>query len=111
MKIDFEALQRLPVIENKLDRIVKLLESQGHKRWLTSKEAAHYIGYSAETIVKLIKRGDLVMGVHYYRKNRKLIFDAFALDRWVMGIGEEKPPAEIDGIIGEIIEKVKSDAS
>jgi len=111
MKVDFESLERLPNLEKKLDHVIKMLESKHQKRWLSSKEAAQYLGYSADTISKLIKRGDLKIGIHYHQRNRKLIFDSTALDRWVIGIEEDESPAEIDGIISEIIAEVKSDAS
>ncbi|UFS61818.1 helix-turn-helix domain-containing protein [Sulfurimonas sp. HSL-3221] len=111
MKVDFESLERLPLIEKKLDHMINLLESKQQKRWLSSKEAAHYMGYSADTIRKLIKNGDLQEGIHYHQRYRKLVFDSVALDRWLMGIEEDESPAEIDGIISEIIAEVKSDAS
>ena len=90
MEIPFETLQRLPLIEKKLDQVLGLLENRECKRWLSSKEAAQYLGYSADGIRKLIKNGDLKSGVHFHQRHRKLIFDADSLDRWITGSDDKE---------------------
>lgn len=84
MNIPFENLEKIQEIYNILvllrDREINKIE----KRWLTTEELAQYIGYSKESIKSMIKEEELILELHYYKKNRKNIFDKFEIDKWIM---------------------------
>ena len=52
MQINFEHLELLPKIYEKLQQIETHLENNYSKRWLNIRELAEYIGYSKESIHK-----------------------------------------------------------
>lgn len=85
MNIAFEKLEKIEEIYNLLvllrDREMNKIE----KRWLTTEELAEYIGYSKESIKNMIKNEEFVIELHYYKKNRKNIFDKTEIDKWIMG--------------------------
>ena len=66
--------------------IDKKLDASVDKRWLNTQELADYTGYKFETMKSKIKKHDFIIGVHYYKKDGKLLFDKFEVDNWVMGI-------------------------
>ena len=80
MNIRFENLEKIDVILEKLE--ILEIKLTGEKRWLNIKEAATYLGYSKDYLHKL-KDSYFIEGKHYYKKSGKLLFDKFAIDRWV----------------------------
>ena len=84
MQVNFEHLEDLPKILQKLENIEKHLQSNYSKRWLTVKELALYLGYSKDHIYK-IKTNEWIEGYHYYKRIGKLFFDSHIIDKWVMG--------------------------
>lgn len=80
MDILFENLQKIDNILEKLESLEQKITSE--KRWLNTKEASHYLGYSKEHIHKL-KNSYLVEGLHYYKKAGRVLFDKVQLDNWV----------------------------
>ena len=86
MKIDLTPLQTIPKLEKKLDMIDKKLDASVDKRWLNTQELADYTGYKFETIKAKIKNHSFIIGVHYFKRDGKLLFDKFEVDNWVMGI-------------------------
>ena len=87
MTVDFKTLEQIPQI---LDVVVllKTLMEQGNleKRWFNTNEVAQYTGYKLETIKSKIKKNDFIQGVHYFKRDGKLLFDKVEIDNWVMGI-------------------------
>ena len=51
MEISFENLKKIDTILEKLELLESKISSE--KRWLNTKEASHYLGYSQEHIHKL----------------------------------------------------------
>ena len=86
MKIDLTPLDEIPIIVKKLEIIDKKLDLSVEKRWLNTRELADYTGYKFETIKSKIKNHEFVIGVHYFKRDAKLLFDKFEIDKWVMGI-------------------------
>lgn len=84
MNIALENLEKIQEIYTILvllrDREMNRIE----KRWLTTEELSEYIGYSKESIKNMIKNEELVVDLHYFKKNRKNIFDKLEIDKWVM---------------------------
>lgn len=103
MKIEFENLEKITDIYNLLiqlrDREMKKVE----KRWLTTEELSCYIGYSKDSINKLIQKEEFICGVHYYKKLRKILFLKEEIDNWIMGTSKANNTDYItDNIINDI---------
>lgn len=54
-----------------------------NKQWLNTSEVAHYLGYSKESIHKMIKNQEFIQGIHFHKKVKRLLFDRIAVDNWV----------------------------
>jgi len=87
MDIELEHLALLPELLKKLEIIDKKLSAQKSdeiaKRWLTTKELAQYLSYSLDSIYRL-KEDSLIEGVHFYKREGKILFDRVAIDDWVV---------------------------
>ena len=85
--VDFDTLKQIPKILELLV-YVKNTTEKGivEKRWLNTRELAHYTSYKFETIKSKIKKGDFTQGVHYFKKGGILLFDKIEVDNWVMGV-------------------------
>ena len=104
MKIDLTPLESIPKIEKQLKIITQKIDSNVDKRWLNTKELADYTGYKFETIKAKIKNHNFIIGVHYFKRDGKLLFDKFEVDNWVMGI---KPTHfELDDACSSIVDEV-----
>ncbi len=80
MNIPFENLEKINLILEKLEILIQKVS--GEKRWLNTKEASFYLGYSQEHIHKL-KDNYLIEGKHYYKKSGRILYDKIELDNWV----------------------------
>lgn len=87
MQVNFEHLELLPKILEKLEYIETHLQNNYSKRWLNVKEVSEYIGYSKDRIYKL-KSEEWIENHHFYKKTGKLIFDSHAIDKWITGDNE-----------------------
>jgi len=103
LKIDLTPLESIPKIENQLKIITQQLELNIDKRWLNTNELANYTGYKLETIKAKIKNNDFTRNVHYFKRDGKLLFDKFEVDKWVMGIESSILEDESLNIIDEIL--------
>ncbi|WP_404319468.1 helix-turn-helix domain-containing protein [Malaciobacter canalis] len=88
MNINFENLEKIEEIYKLLILIKDEKINQFEKKWLTTEELSTYIGYSKESIKKMIKENDLELGKHYFKVSKKNLFDKYAIDNWIMGIDE-----------------------
>ena len=102
MNINFENLERIEEIHKIQLIILKNLKSKNEKRWLSTIEAAQYLGYSKDSIDFFVKKGEFILGIHYYQKERKRIFDKEVLDKWVIGIDNNQIEVTIENIISSI---------
>ena len=84
MNVNFESLGKIDEIYNLLLLLKNEVNNKIEKRWLTSEELSLYIGYSKESIKKFVKDGEFELNYHYYKKDRKNIFDKNAIDEWIM---------------------------
>jgi hypothetical protein len=89
MNINFETLEQIPTIYKMLLKINEKLENKVDKRWLSTIETSQYLGYSKDSIDFMVKKGEFIIDIHYFQRERKRIFDKEALDKWVMGISEK----------------------
>jgi len=104
MNINFENLEKIEEIYQLLVLIRDEKLNQFEKKWLTTEELASYIGYSKESIKKMIKENDLELGKHYFKVSKKNLFDKFAIDNWIMGISEENN-IDYNHVVNEIIKE------
>ena len=84
MNINFESLGKIDEIYNILLLLKNEVNNNIEKRWLTSEELSLYIGYSKESIKRFLKDGEFELNYHYFKKDRKNIFDKNAIDEWIM---------------------------
>ena len=84
MNVNFESLGKIDEIYNLLLLLQNEVKNKIEKRWLTSEELALYIGYSKESIKRFLKDGEFELNYHYFKKDRKNIFDKNAIDKWIM---------------------------
>lgn len=101
MEISFENLKKIDTILEKLESLESKISSE--KRWLNTKEASFYLGYSKEHIYKL-KDSYLIEGKHYFKKAGRVLFDKLELDNWVQTTYLKATPESIvDSILKELI--------
>ena len=108
MKIDLTPLEAIPTVVKQLIIIDKKLNSNIDKRWLNTLELANYTGYKLETIKSKIKKHDFIIGTHYFKRDGKLLFDKFEVDKWVMGIIPSNLTLESDysDIVDEVLASI-----
>ncbi|RXJ85087.1 helix-turn-helix domain-containing protein [Arcobacter cloacae] len=101
MNLAFENLEKINNILEKLEQLEnKIL---GEKRWLNTKEASYYLGYSKDHIHKL-KDNHLIEGKHYFKKAGRILFDKLELDNWVTtSFSKNDIKSSIDSILKAII--------
>lgn len=100
MHIHFENLEKIDDILSCLKSLEKSIT--GQKRWLNTKEAAYYLGYSEDRLYDL-KDNEFIENKHFYKKG-KLLFDRIELDNWVMQGKHLKKATEIvDNVLKDLI--------
>jgi len=77
------ANEELKLMNKKINRLLELVGTP--KQWLNINEVSHYLGYSKESIYKMVKSNDFKQGIHYHKKFKKLLFNKNELDKWVIG--------------------------
>ena len=80
MNLKLENLEKIDDILQKICEIENKISSP--KRWLNTREAAIYLGYSKDHMHKL-KANHFIQGTHFYKKAGRLLFDRLELDNWV----------------------------
>lgn len=78
------------------------------KKWLTTEELSFYIGYSKESIKKMIRNKELKIDKHYFKKFKKNIFNKIEIDNWIRGI-EQEDNQDFDFLTNKIIENIKEE--
>lgn len=105
MNINFESLGKIDEIYNLLVLLKNEVNNKIEKRWLTSEELALYIGYSKESIKRFLKDGEFELNYHYFKKDRKNIFDKNAIDKWIM-LGDKGISMSNEYIVNKIYSNV-----
>ena len=88
MNVQLENLEQIPNIINLLNEINSKLNNQVESKWLTVKQLIKYIDYSRSTIYKKVDSNEFIQNVHYYRQEKKLIFDKNEIDNWIKGFNQ-----------------------
>ena len=108
MNVNFETLSQIPIIYQLLLQLNEKIENKVEKRWLSTIETSLYLGYSKDSIDFMVKKGEFILNIHYFQRERKRMFDKEALDKWVMGItsNNDYMKNQIDTTIEEIISSI-----
>lgn len=102
MNINLEALEQIPELVAKIDELLRLQkEGNIEKKWLNSKELAHYLGFSEDKIYKLVQN-EWVENIHYHKPTGKLIFDKNKIDEWVVGGSNVNVDEIVEGVLAEV---------
>jgi len=104
MNIDFSKLDTILTL---LHSIEKVLTTQTEKRWLTTRELSDYIGYSLDSINKMVKDDVFIDGVHYYKPSKKLLFDKQEIDNWIIGFKSERVKRDVNLVVDEILATIQ----
>ncbi|MBE0499365.1 MAG: hypothetical protein IBX43_09030 [Campylobacterales bacterium] len=107
MNISLEHLELIP----KVFEAIKALNLQNvitnEKRWLNSRELSDYIGYSLDSINKMVKDEVFVDGVHYYKPSKKLLFDKQEVDNWIIGLRSDRTKRNVNIVVDELLANIK----
>jgi len=104
MNIDFSKLDTILTL---LHSIEKVLTTQTEKRWLTTRELSDYIGYSLDSINKMVKDDVFIDGVHYYKPSKKLLFDKIEVDNWIVGLKSKKARHDVNSVVNRLLTEIK----
>jgi len=88
MNIALENLEKIPELIDLLNEINLKINNQVESKWLSVKQLIQYIDYSKSTIYKKVDSNEFIQNVHYYRQEKKLIFDKNEIDNWVKGFNQ-----------------------
>jgi hypothetical protein len=89
MNVNFEHLQLIPKLLNEI-KALKLNQAMcSDKRWLNTRELSDYIGYSIDSINKMVKEDTFIDGIHYYKPSKRLLFDKEQVNNWIVGIKDD----------------------
>jgi len=109
MNVNFDALDKIPTMIKLLEKVLENQENLVDKPWLSTKEAAEYLGFSKDHIDAKVKRGEFIEGIHYHKVDSKRIFEKAILDKWVIGMDKvdlyANANANINTTINNIVEQ------
>lgn len=94
-------------IENKLSQLLEIVGIQ--KQWLNTNEVAYYLGYSTESIHKMVKSGEFKQGFHYHKKVKRLLFNKTQIDAWVQSdiqASVNSATYNVDNVISAILSSI-----
>jgi len=86
MNVNFDVLDKIPTMIKLLEKVLENQKNIIDKPWLSTKEAAQYLGYSKDSIDSKVKNKEFIEGTHYYQRASKRMFDKNMLDKWVVGM-------------------------
>lgn len=105
--IDMENINLIKNILQDIKVIKNSLANPSDKKWLTTRELSDYIGYSIDSINKMVKENIFIDGIHYYKPSKKLLFNKLEVDNWVMGIRSDKVKHDINLVVDSLLANIK----
>ena len=110
MNVNFDVLDKIPTMIKLLEKVLENQKNIIDKPWLSTKEAAQYLGYSKDSIDSKVKNKEFIEGTHYYQRASKRMFDKNMLDKWVMGMDilDIQENVNINEAINNIIEGISA---
>jgi len=107
MNIPFQHLELIPKLLQEL-KVLKLNQAMSSdKRWLNSRELSDYIGYSMDSINKMVKEDIFIDGIHYHQPQKKLLFDKEQINNWIVGIKDEKHLSKVSQAVENILKGIE----
>ena len=107
MNVNFEHLQLIPTLLNEIKALKLNQAMSSDKRWLNTRELSDYIGYSMDSINKMVKDDVFINGVHYYKPSKKLLFDKEQVNNWIVGIKDNNHKNRVSLAVENILKGVK----
>jgi len=107
MNIGLEHLQLIPKLLQELQGIKLNQAMASDKKWLNTKELSDYIGYSMDAINKMVKEDIFIDGIHYYKPQKRLLFDKEQVNNWIVGIKDEKHTNKVSEAVNSILKGIK----
>ena len=107
MNVNFEHLQLIPTLLNEIKALKLNQAMSSDKRWLNTRELSDYIGYSMDSINKMVKDDIFIDGVHYYKPSKKLLFDKEQVNNWIVGIKDNNHKNRVSLAVENILKGVK----
>ena len=107
MNISLEHLELIPKLLNEIKSLKLNQAMSSEKRWLNTRELSDYIGYSMDSINKMVKDGAFVDGVHYYKPQKKLLFDKEQVNNWIVGIKDESDKNRVNVAVENILKGIE----
>ncbi len=108
MNIELEHLKLIPTILKQIESMKLQKAMSSEKRWLNTRELADYVGYSIDSINKMVQEQVFQQDVHYYKPSKKLLFDKPEVDNWVLGIDSEVSKKNVATILDDILSSMKN---
>jgi len=105
--IDMENINLIKNIVKDIEVIKNSFSNQTDKKWLNTRELSEYIGYSMDSINKMVKEDIFIDGIHYYKPSKKLLFNKFEVDNWVMGIRSNRAKRNINFVVDGLLANIK----
>ena len=105
--IDMENINLIKNIVKDVEIIKNTFANQTDKKWLNTRELSDYIGYSMDSINKMVKEDVFIDGIHYYKPSKKLLFNKLEVDNWVMGIRSNKSKQNINLVVDGLLASIK----
>jgi len=106
MTILLENLELIPKLFEEI-KALKLNSTKNEKKWLNSRELSAYIGYSMDSINKMVKEDVFIDGVHYYKPSKKLLFNKYEIDNWIIGIRSNKAKHDVNLVVDNLLANIK----
>ena len=107
MKILLENLELIPKLLNEI-KSLKLSQAMGSdKKWLNTRELSDYIGYSLDSINKMVKDDVFLNGVHYHKPSKKLLFDKEQVNNWIVGIKDSNHKNRVNLAVENILKGIE----
>lgn len=92
MNVEFENINLIKQLVDDMQLLKHSLINSNEKRWMSVKELSSYLTFGKDKIYKMINV-QFIEGVHYFKKENRLLFDKEKIDDWVKN---ESPPT-LDG--------------
>ena len=107
MNIGLEHLQLIPKLLEELKALKLNQAMSSDKRWLNTRELSDYIGYSMDSINKMVKENVFIDGIHYHKPSKKLLFDVEQVNNWVVGIQDDTHKQKVNIAVENILSGIK----
>jgi excisionase family DNA binding protein len=89
MNIEFENINLIKQLVDDMQLLKQSLINQNNKRWMSVKELCSYLTFGKDKIYKMVNV-QFIEGIHYFKKENRLLFDKEKIDEWVLNESSNK---------------------